>query len=169
MLAPMLTLAAVCLTLGFGQSYIIKRVIQPVLGINGETAVGHTNWLLAGISVCIMLFAVLDHCLGFKKTGKGIEAADHFHHAPGLRTIYGWAEKKYFDPYELSRFWVNQYAKLSLKINDKINWCYDVLIPEITGKLILLIKRAHNGSLSFYISWVLGGIVLAVIIFLLSL
>ncbi len=170
MLVPMVVLAAGCLALGFFQSYVVGHVLTPILGAAGEAGhVGqHTNWLLVGISAGILLLAVLDHCRGFKKTGKGIEAADHFHHAPGLKTVYGWAEKKYFDPYEMSRGFVRGYARLSLKINDGISWVYDVLAVRFVKWLSSLVKRAHNGNQARYVVWVMAGVVIVAVIFLMS-
>ncbi len=171
MRVPMLLMAAACLALGFGQSYVVNHLLSPVLGSHlaaGEHVGGHTNWLLVGVSVFLLLLACLDHYRGFKKTGKGVEAADHFHHAPGLRQVYDMAEKKYFDPYEQSKRAINGYAAVSLKINDAISWVYDKAIPGIAGGLSLLIRGAHNGSQSRYVLWVLGGVVIAAGIFLLS-
>ncbi len=165
MLAPMLILAAACLALGFGQGYMLENVLKPILGESAHHVGGHTNWLLVGISAGILLLAVLDHVRGFRKTGKGVEAADHFHHAPGLRTVYHWAEAKYFDPYEMSRGWMRGYANLCLKINDGISRFYDVWIPRATSALSTLVKRAHNGNQARYVVWVLGGLVIAAVIF----
>lgn len=169
MLLPMALLAAACLALGLGSTYLIERVLQPVLGALGEGGHigGHTNWVLVAISVCILLAAALDHFRGFKRTGKGIEAADHFHHAPVLRTVYGWAEKKYFDPYEMSRGWVRGFSMLSLRVNDGISRFYDVWVPRAVGGLTRFVKWSHNGSMERYVVWVLGGAAIAVLIFLL--
>jgi len=166
MLAPMLILAAACLTLGFGQSFMIEHVFRPFLGVSGEHLDVHTNWLLVGISIALLILAALDHYWGFKKTGRGLNAADHFHYAPVLHTIYGWAEKKRLDPYEVFRSVGKGYSNLSLKINDGISRCYDELAPRAINGLSSLVRRAHNGSMTLYVIWVLGGFLAAVIIFL---
>lgn len=170
MQAPMLLMAAACLVLGFGQSIVVNHLLMPVLGDHfpGAHVGGHTNWLLVGISVCLLLLACFDHYRGFKKTGKGVEAADHFHYAPVLHTIYDWAEKKYFDPYEQARGLITGYANISLRVNDAISWFYDVFVVRLVGGLSALVRRAHNGSQSRYVVWVLAGMVITVALFLLS-
>lgn len=170
MRAPMLCMAAACLLLGLFQSFVVGHLLTPVLGAHaaGEHIGGHVNWLLVGASVGLLLLACLDHLRGFRKTGRGVEAADHFHHAPVLRTVYDLAEQKYFDPYELSRRFIGSYAALSLKINDAISWFYDVFVVRAVGGLSALIRRAHTGSQSLYVVWVLCGVALTVVIFLLS-
>ena len=169
MLIPMMILAAGCLALGFCKTWVIASLLQPVFGATVPAEIGmETNWVLVGISVGILALAVLDHYYGYKKTGKGIEAADHFHYAPGLRTIYGWAEKKYFDPYYTLGCLVKGYAILALKVNDAISWFYDVFIVRFVGILSGLIKRAHNGNQARYVEWILAGIVIVAVIFLFS-
>ncbi|MCL2513727.1 MAG: complex I subunit 5 family protein [Oscillospiraceae bacterium] len=167
MLAPMLAMSVFCLALGFGNSFVINRVLQPVLHIE-EHITGHTNWLLVGISAGLLLLAALDHFRGFKKTGKGIESADHYHHAPVLRTVYNMAEKKYFDPYEVSTGLIKNYGNISLKINDGISWFYDVFIVGAVEKLSGLLKRAHNGNQARYVIWILGGVVVIALLFLIK-
>jgi len=169
MLAPMLALAAACLALGLGNSHIVGGVLQPVLGARAaaEHIGGHVNWLLAGISAGILILAALDHFWGYKKTGKGLAAADHFHYAPVLRTIYGLAEKKRFDPYEVFRGAVKGYGRLSLRVNDGISWFYDVLAVRMIGGLFALLRRAHNGSQSRYVLWALSGVAVIAAVFLL--
>lgn len=168
MQAPMIAMAAACLALGFGQSFVVNRLLMPILGDHfpGAHVGGHTNWLLVGISVFLLLLACFDHYRGFKRTGRGVEAADHFHYAPGLHTVYNWAEKKYFDPYEQARGLIKGYANISLRINDAISWVYDAFIPRLVGGLSALVRRAHNGSQARYVIWVLAGVVLVTVLFL---
>lgn len=171
MLLPMVALAASCLALGFGNSFVIRRVLEPILGTHAEAGQhigGHTNWLLVGISAALLLFAAVDHYLGFRRTGKGLSAADHYHYAPGLKTVYGWAEKKYFDPYERLRGPVGAYGRLCLAINNGVSWCYDVLAVRVVRFLSSLVRRAHNGNQARYVLWVLSGVVVVAVIFLLS-
>ena len=172
MLVPMAILAVACLALGFMKDFMISHVLTPILGEAaeaGEHIGGHTNWLLVGISVASLLLAAFDHFRGFKRTGAGLSAADHYHDAPVLRTVYGWAQKKYFDPYHLGGHVIRGYASVSLKINDGISWFYDVAVVRFVGLLSSLIKRAHNGSQSRYVFWVLGGVLIASAIFIMSL
>jgi NADH-quinone oxidoreductase subunit L len=171
MLIPMIVLAVACLVLGFGKNFMINHVLQPILGETveaGEHIGSETNWLLVGISVASLLLAALDHYLGYKRTGAGLSSADHYHDAPVLKTVYGWAAKKYFDPYHLGGFLIRGYAMLSLKINDGISWFYDVAVVRFVGWLSMLVKRAHNGSQSRYVLWILTGTAAVTVMFLLS-
>jgi len=167
---PMLIMAALCLVLGFGQSFFVGKILVPLLPAHyeGVHIGGHTNWLLVGISVLLLALACLDHYLGFRRKGKGVEAADHYHEAPVLRNVYAMAEKKYFDPYEVVRYGIKGYASLSLKINNWISQFYDVVLVRAVGGLSALVRGAHNGSQARYVGWALGGLGLMVLIFLLS-
>lgn len=171
MLIPMVVLAVACLVLGFSKNFMIGHVLQPILGdtvMAGEYNGGATNWLLVGISVASLLLAAFDHYRGFKRTGAGLSSADHYHDAPVLKTVYGWASKKYFDPYHLGGYLIRGYATLSLKINDGISWFYDVAVVRIVGWLSMLVKWAHNGSQSRYVLWILCGVVVVTAMYLMS-
>ena len=164
---PMIVLALGCLALGVFQSQVVQSILTPLVSeMHAEHVEGHTNWLLVGISAALLLLACLDHYLGFKRTGKGIESADHFHHAPLLRTGYAMAEKKYFDPYEMARRPIRGYAAVSLKINDAISHFYDKGIVSFVNWLSKMVRKAHNGSQSRYTVWVLAGLILTIVIYL---
>jgi len=167
MLAPMALLAAFCLALGIFSAPLISHVLTPILGHSAHVG-GHTNWLLVGISSALLLLAIFDHMRGFKKTGRAIEAADHFHHAPVLKTIYDLAEKKVFDPYEMSRGWMNAYADICLKINSGISYFYDIVAPRAILSLSGLIKKAHNGRPARYSLWIAAGVAIIALIYYLG-
>lgn len=168
MLIPMALLALAALVLGFGRNLIASQVLQPGPGSSMENIGGGIGWLPVGISVAMLLLAVWDHCRGFKKTGAGLSSADHYRGAPILKTVYGWAEKGFFDLYRLGGYMIRGYAALSLKINDGISWFYDVAVVRLVGWLSMLVKRAHNGSQSRYVLWILTGVAAVTAMFLLS-
>ena len=169
MLIPMIILSAACLVLGIGHSFIVEHVLTPFLGnaYSLEDIGGHTNWLLVGISAALLLLAFADHMRGYKKTGKGLKAADHYHNAPVLRSVYALAEKHYFDPYFLSGYVINGFAKISFKINNAISWFYDAFIPRLVGMFTYIVKKAHNGSPARYIIWILFGVIIIFAAFML--
>ncbi len=172
MLIPMIVLAAACLTFGLCKSWVITNLLQPVLGTvvqAGETIGAKTNWVLVVISMAVLAFAALDHVYGAKKTGSGLKAADHFHYAPGLHSIYNMAEKKYFDPYHAGGYAVRGFAALSMWVNDGISWIYDVLIVRILDHISLGIRKVHSDSHAAYLIWSLAGTVVMIIIFFISL
>ncbi len=167
MLVSMVALAAVCIGLGVFHKPVITDFIAPTLTgyEEAEHFATHTNWLLVGISCGVLLLSALSHFLGFKKTKKGLSAADHFHDAPVLKNIYGLAEKKYFDPYYVGGFVIKAYANVSLRINNGISMFYDKVVPRFTGALSDVVKQAHNGSQSRYVVWILFGMALMVALF----
>lgn len=156
MLVPAIILSVFCLILGAGNSFISKNYLAPITGISYTGT--HTNWLLTGISAALLILAFIDHMRGYKKTGCSLMAADHYHSAPILRTVYNLAEKHYFDPYFTAGFFIRGFAGISLKINDAINWFYDTFIPYLTHISTYIVKKAHNGSPSRYIVWILFGV-----------
>ncbi|MCE5236025.1 MAG: proton-conducting transporter membrane subunit [Clostridiaceae bacterium] len=169
MLVSMVALAALCLGLGIFHKPVIMGLISPTLTHfeEAEHFATHTNWLLVTISCAVLALAALSHFFGYKKTGKGLSAADHFHDAPVLKNVYGLAEKKYFDPYYVGGFAIKAYANASLYINNMISLFYDKAIPRFTGALSGAVKEAHNGNQARYVGWVLFGMVLLAAMFLL--
>ena len=172
MLVPMVTLAALCLLMGFLRLDIIGGLLQPAVGL-AESAGGvigaHINWLLVGISAAVLLLAALSHFLGYRKTGSGLRAADHYHDAPVLRDIYRLAERKAFDPYRIGGYAVRAFATAALAVNNAINWFYDVLVVKTVDFFSGLIRLAHNGSKTLYLGWTLAGVVLVAVIVVISL
>ena len=172
MLVPMVTLAALCLVMGFMRLDIISGLLQPVIEhaqTAGEVIGAHTNWLLVGISACVLLLAAFSHYRGYKKTGSGLHAADHFHDAPVLRNVYALAQRKVFDPYHIGGYAVRAFAAAALWVNNAINWFYDVLVVKVVDFFSGLIRLAHNGSKTLYLGWTLAGVVLVAVILVASL
>ena len=159
MLVPMIALAAGCLLAGIfqGQLVALFKTFLPEMEHLSEAGT-HTNFVLAGISLVVLALAVLSHRLGYKKTGRGILAADHFHYAPGLHQVYNLAEKKYFDPYYVIGLLIGGYSKASLAVNNGISWFYDVAIVRFTGWISGGIRKAHSGNPALYLVWTVVGI-----------
>ncbi|NLG25878.1 MAG: NADH-quinone oxidoreductase subunit L, partial [Clostridiales bacterium] len=169
MLIPMAALAAGCVALGLSHAWAVGNLFMPALGHAQEAGhIGGTNWTLVIISLAVMALAVVDHIAGFKKTGKGIEAADHIHYAPGLHAVYNLAERKAFDPYVQVGRLVKGYARISLAVNDAISYFYDACVPRAIAALSGVVKWAHNGSQARYVLWSLFGLALVAAIYLWS-
>ena len=164
MLAPMIVLALTCIALGVMQGQVSKLFLS-FLGGAAEGGEGfHTNYVLAGISMLVLLAAVASHYLGFKKTGKGVSASDHFHYAPVLHPIYDLAEKKAFDIYYLGGYAIRAYAGAALAVNNGISWFYDVCVVHVTQWISSRIRRAHTGSGTVYLVWTVAGIALVAVL-----
>ena len=163
---PMIILAACCILFGIYNKLPLKYLIEPVLGtkLQGTFSGLPQSWALSGISLAVLILAVLDHMYGFKKTKSGLGSVDHIHYAPGLVTIYSWAEMRYFDLYDMGLIAINSFAKLVFKIDHGISWIYDVLLVKTVESLSGCIKKAHTGDQARYLKWSVAGMLLIIII-----
>jgi formate hydrogenlyase subunit 3/multisubunit Na+/H+ antiporter MnhD subunit len=170
MLIPMIILAAVCVLFGVYNALPLNNLIQPILGehrLEGLNFSGFpSNIILIIVTGVVLVAAFLNHLYGARKTGGGIGAVEHIHHAPGLSWIYNKAEKRYFDPYDVGLKVVGFISKVLFKVDRAVNWFYDVFIVKVTYFFTGAIKKAHNGHYAMYLSWSLVGTVIIIIIFL---
>ncbi|HWR23170.1 MAG TPA: proton-conducting transporter membrane subunit [Feifaniaceae bacterium] len=159
MLIPMIALAAGCVLAAVFQGRLIAlfKTFLPEME-HLQEAGAHTNYVLAGISAAVLALAVLSHRLGYKKTGRGISAADHFHYAPGLHQIYDLAEKKVFDPYYVFGLLGKGYCAAALAVNNGISWFYDTAVVRFTGWVSAGIRKRHTGSIAAYLVWTVLGV-----------
>lgn len=166
MLVPMIVIAFGCILFGVYNPLPLQNLIEPVLGARLEHTVAGLphNWLLVAISVVILLLAYLNHRYGYKKTNSGLGAVDHIHYAPGLKTVYKWAELKYFDPYEIGLKIVNVFAKIAWAIDRGIDWIYSTFVVQVVGLLSTGIKKAHTGSQSLYLGWSIAGMFIIILL-----
>lgn len=171
MLVPMIVIAAGCILFGVYNPLPLKGLIQPILGVRLE---GHDfsglphNWTLVIISVFVLVLALVNHLYGVSKTHKGIGAVDHIHYAPGLHQTYNWAEKGYFDPYNIGMFFVNIFAKVLWAIDRAIDWFYNKFCVWITVALSSLLKKLFSGNFSASVTWSLLGIVIIIVTILIT-
>ena len=170
MLVPMIILAAVCILFGVYNSLPLNNLIQPILGerrLEGLNFAGFpSNIMLIVVTGVVLIAAFLNHLYGVKKTGGGLGAVEHIHHAPVLSWIYDKAEKRYFDPYDVGLKIVGFISKMFFKVDRAVNWFYDVFIVKVTYFFTGVIKKAHNGHYAMYLSWSLAGTIIIIIIFL---
>ncbi len=85
-----------------------------------------------------------------------------------LGVAQSWLDRTLADPYPAAAAFIKGYAGVSLKVNDAISWFYDVGVVAFVGLLTSLVRKAHNGSQSRYVIWVLLGSVAVIAIFALS-
>ena len=170
MLFPMMVLAALCVVFGVFNALPLNNLIQPILGVHAEgevfSGILPQNWLIAGISLAVLLLAILNHAYGVRKTGKGLEAVDHIHYAPGLKQIYKLAEQRVFDPYNIGMAIINGLSRVMLKIDRAIDWFYEKAVTSAVGFGSYAVRKPHNGTHWMYILWALGGAVLIGVLFL---
>lgn len=166
MLIPMIVIASFCVLFGVYNPLPLQNLIQPVLG---ERLAGHDysglphSWILVAVSVVVLLLALANHIYGVRRTKKALGAVDHIHYAPGLKQMYGWAEKRYFDPYDISRFFVIIFSKALYAIDRAIDWFYDTFCVWVTTTASKILKKAFSGNFAASVSWSLIGIVVIIV------
>lgn len=166
MLIPMIVIAGFCVLFGVYNPLPLQKLIQPILGARLEghdySGLPHT-WTLVAISVVVLILAFLNHRYGVKKTKRGLGAVDHIHYAPGLHQVYNMAEKRYFDPYDISRYVVVVLAKILYFIDRAIDWVYETLIVWTVKTLSALLKKLFSGNMAASVAWSLVGIVIVIL------
>lgn len=156
MLIPMIIIAGLCVFFGIWNAVPINRLIQPILGARAE---GHvfagfpTNILLVIATVFVLLAALANHIYGAWKGKGALHAVDHIHYAPGLKQIYGLAEKGYLDPYNFGITAVNVFAKIASALDIAIDWVYNVFAVKSSEAISAIIRKIHTGSYKLYIVW----------------
>jgi NADH-quinone oxidoreductase subunit L len=146
---------------GIFNAFPIDGLIAPALGNSIHQAHSFAgfpkNMTLVMITGIVLVAAFLNHIYGVKKTGKGLGAVDHIHHAPGLSWAYDNAERGRFDPYNFGRIMINIGA-IILSFLDKItDFFYNKAAVWAANGVSLSIRKAHNGSHKMYIAWVFLG------------
>lgn len=170
MLVPVIALAALCVLFGLWNTLPLNGIFGPVLhdaGLEAEHFNGLPgNWMLAAISVGVLLLALANHQWGVKRTGKGLGAVDHIHYAPGLKQLYDAAEKRRFDPYDIGMAIVRGASRVLFWIDRGIDWVYNRFTVWVVSAFSWLVRKPHNGTHWMYVLWVLGGAVAVGILFL---
>jgi formate hydrogenlyase subunit 3/multisubunit Na+/H+ antiporter MnhD subunit len=171
MLLPMITIAAFCVLFGVYNPLPLRHLIQPILGARMEghdfSGFPHSAFLVV-MTFVSLLSAFLNHRWGVARTGKGIGAVDHIHHAPVLSQIYDKAERRFFDPYDVGMKIVNVYANIAFGIDRCLDWMYNVFTVKLTYAFTDGIRELHNGSYSTYIVWSLTGVLAVIVVALKS-
>ena len=168
MLLPMLILGGFCILFGVYNVLPLQQLIEPILGtrLEGHSFAGfHVNIFLVTMTLVALAAALLNHLYGVRKSGSGIGAVDHIHHAPILNGIYDNAERGKFDPYNIGLIIVNIIAHIAWYLDRAIDWVYSQLVVRVTYAFTSGIRRLHNGSYATYIVWSLLGAV-AIVVYL---
>jgi NADH-quinone oxidoreductase subunit L len=166
MLLPMIFLAGLCVLFGLYNALPLQKLIQPILGPAME---GHdfSGWpestKLVTLTVAALALALLNHIYGVWKTGRGIGAVEHIHHAPVLSGLYAKAERRVFDPYEIGLRLGNLIANSAWAIDRAINWISDNFAAGLSVNLARWISNRHSGSYATYLLWSVAGLVILII------
>ena len=167
MLIPMIALAGLCVFFGVGNAVPLVSFIQPAVGeavTHGESFAGFPpSMLLVGLTGAVILLAALNHWYGVRKTGRGLGAVDHIHHAPVLSPVYAVAERGRLDPYVVGGRLLKGVSAALYAIDRSFDWLSDTLIVKSAHGLSRLSRRAHSGNVNRYVAWALVGAAAVVI------
>jgi len=172
MLVPLLVLAGFCVFFGLLNPIPIEGLILPILNLTPEQTAGqHFSGFPASAplviaTIVVIVFAVLNHLWGTRKSGSGLGASDHIHHAPMLHGLYDKAEKRWFDPYELGMKLINGFGTFSFQTDRGIDWIYNTLTVRVADLASRWIRAVHTGSHSLYLGWALLGLTFIVVAFM---
>ncbi len=170
-LVPMIVLSSGCILFGLYNELPLRYLVEPVLTMEHEHFWGPVHWrsAITVISLVSLGIAFANHIYGFLKSGTGIGAVDHIHNAPVLSTVYTWAERKYFDPFDLGMRSNRFLSAILYHIDRMNNWLYDGLAVGIVNFFSVGMRRAHTGLLNEYLSWCVvgGGIIFILLIWVL--
>jgi NADH-quinone oxidoreductase subunit L len=168
MLIPMIVIAGFCILFGVYNQLPLRSLIQPAVAnsMPHEVIKDFSGWphsvVLVVISVVVLLLALANHMFGVRRTKSAVGAVDHIHYAPGLKQIYGWAEKRYFDPYDLSRYVVKAISQILFAIDRAIDWFYNTFCIWVATSLSKLLKKSFSGNFAASVTWSLIGIVIII-------
>lgn len=158
MLVPMIAIAAGCALFGVANVLPVEHLVVPAVAAHLEP--GHhlaglvpAAWGLTAVTVLVQLAAVAHHAWGVRRSGSGLGAVDHLHHAPGARQLYDAAERRAFDPYELALKVLGAFAHLAMFLDRVIDVIVDGVASWLAATFSLLVRRAHTGSHAMYLAW----------------
>ena len=154
MAVPMLLLALLCLIFGIWYALPLNNMIIPAIGASVVIGGSWSSTMASLLMAAGIILGLLVYLLGrLKKSARvvgsfiGGEELDnetgringtHFYltikEMPFLRSIYDMQEKGFFDPY---------------------NW-----LGRLGAGITWVLRKIHNGMLSWYLSWSLAGIVI---------
>lgn len=157
MLVPMVLLAAGCIFFGVCNAVPLRTWIQPIIGGQDFSGWPHSTVMVV-VSVICLLLAIGNHIYGARRTGSGLGAVDHIHHAPVLKQTYHLAERHVFDPYEWIRAAFNALSIFCNAIERAINWFYDVALTRFAAWVSDEFKSASNGTIERQVLWSAFGL-----------
>ena len=95
--SPMIVLAGLCVLFGVANQLPLGTFIQPAVGsrvTGGASFAGFpASATLVGLTLVALAVAVINHIFGVRRTGRGLGAVDHIHHAPVLAPSTPWLKR----------------------------------------------------------------------------
>ena len=172
MLAPMIVLAALCVLFGLGNALPVDQLIVPAVarhleGAHHLSGAVPASWGLVAVTVIVLAAAIANHAFGVRRTGRGLGAVDHIHHAPVARQLYDAAERRRFDPYEIALGLLGGFARAGAAVDRAIDLFYERVCTSAVEAVSAALRRAHDGKHSRYLAWSLAGTG-AIVVYLLA-
>ena len=167
MLVPMIVLAGLCVLFGVVNRIPLDGLIGPAVGAavtGGRSFAGFpASQMLVGFTAAALLLAILNHWYGARRTGHGLGAVDHIHHAIFLEPVYSVAEQGRLDPYFIGRWVIGGISAALYAVDRAIDWVYETLAVTVAQGISRVGRRLHNGSVNRYVLWSLAGAAAVVI------
>jgi NADH-quinone oxidoreductase subunit L len=171
MIVPMVVIAAGCVLFGVYNQLPLRLFIQPLISAPGAPFAGaelaHHAWQITpvtGLAMAFLILALVAFFLGRARTRHSASAVDYIHDAPVLRSLYDWSEKRYFDIYDLGRRIHPHLAGAVHVLTDRVaDWLVENLarLGLVVGERL---RRAHTGLLTMYLSWLVFGLVVLMLL-----
>jgi hypothetical protein len=78
-----------------------------------------------------------------------------------LKTLYDWAEKRFFDLYEQGVIFLQGLSLvLYTGIDRPIDFVYEKAVTSVGNAMSGVLRKAHNGRYATYLAWCLGGLLI---------
>jgi hypothetical protein len=143
----------------------VHRFLVPAVGeaaLRGHHVSGMpANWMLVAGTLIVLAAALLNHWYGVRRSGAGLGAADHIHHAPGLSGVYDRAERQAFDPYNHWTAFIGVLSRMLNAVDRGINALTDVVAVSAAKTLSAGLSRMQSGAYTAYVLWSLAGLAAA--------
>jgi NADH-quinone oxidoreductase subunit L len=172
MTVPMLVIAAGCVLFGVYNPLPIKLFIQPLISVANvpfaePIDLVHHAWQVTPVTVmamCFLLLAVAVFVIGIRRTKQAVTAVDFIHDAPVLRSMFDWSEKRYFDIYEQGVRFLRWLSGLVFRYIERTSdWIVEG-VPRLAVALGEQLRKAHTGLLAMYLSWIIAGLLLLLLL-----
>ena len=153
---PAVTTALLCLFCGIFYK-VPLTIIQ--LRIPFEE---HKDMFIFIMSVALLVLVLVNFIAGYrKKNGLGF-----IKYIVSALRIDKLDDNESADPYNAAMNVYGYFAKGSFSFDKALNWVYDAAFVNSALFCSNIIKKAHNGSMSRYIIWVLCGIAVIILFFI---
>jgi NADH-quinone oxidoreductase subunit L len=160
MLIPMLVIAGICLFFGVLVRVPVEHLLGPVtkgwLIDTAEFSGFPHKIVLVLVSIAAALAAFLWQLLS-TRGGPASGAVDPILKAPVLSSLYKLAEKRAFDPYDLTGFVVRPLAKVLWFCDRAVDFVYDRIVVVTVTAVSTVLSRAQKGSFVSSLAWAIAG------------